>query len=841
MMAPVGRDLPSGTVTFLFTDVESSTKLLHELGAEGYAMALAEHRRVLREAFEAHRGVEVDTQGDAFFVAFPTATGALDAARAITEDLASGPIRLRIGLHTGTPLLTDEGYVGPDVHRAARIAAAGHGGQVLVSSSTAGLVDLELRDLGEHRFKDLAAPERVYQLDDADFPALKSLYRTNLPVPPTPFLGRERELGEVVDLLSGDDVRLLTLTGPGGTGKTRLAVQAGAEVSDRFPDGVFWVPLAPLRDPSLVPAVVAQALEVNERPGAALNDAIVGAYAAGRALVLLDNCEHLVGAVADVVAALVEGCPQLVIAASSRERLGLRAERVYAVPPMGASDSEALFVVRARAAQADFAPDDHVPAICEAVDGLPLAVELAAARVRSLSTQAILERLDERLSLLATRDRDVDERQRTLAATIAWSYDLLEAEERRALRALSVFAGGCTLEAAEQVAGADLDLLESLLDKSLIRHRVDDAGQDRYWMLETIREFAARELERQDVPEEVRDRHAAWVLGFVREAAPRWGDLAHQAALARVWADEGNIRVALSRASGRHDGNQALELVGLIGQTWMQAGRFKEIDGWAQEALALGGDAHLEGMALLSFGLSDWSTGAESFASATERFRGAGMAREAAYATMCLGLAEAERGFVDRGLEFLEAALAEFERLGDEYCASITRWNIADAQGLRWPLEPAEARRIADRQREVIAAEARRTGLPGDEIEGLESLSHALVAAGELEEAWSTALRAAALMRQGRAGWHSLVGVVAALARSAALRGNAEQALQLAGALRSVSSELGLTMGVTRAAALEAAEASSRDALDDEAAARATAAGEAMTVDSLLEYLDTLE
>ena len=251
------RELPSGTVTFLFTDVEGSTKLLRELGEEAFSETLAEHRRILRGAFAAHGGVEVDTQGAAFFVAFATAPGALAAASEAAAGLASGPIRVRIGVHTGTPFMAEEGYVGVDVHRAARIAAAGHGGQVLVSSSTAGLAGANaLRDLGEHRLKDLAAPERIYQLGDGEFPPLKSLYRTNLPIPATPFLGREQELDEALALLAG--ARLLTLTGPGGTGKTRLAAQAAATASDAYPDGVWWVPLAPLRDPQLVVSTAAQ-------------------------------------------------------------------------------------------------------------------------------------------------------------------------------------------------------------------------------------------------------------------------------------------------------------------------------------------------------------------------------------------------------------------------------------------------------------------------------------------------------------------------------------------------------------------------------------------------------
>jgi len=247
------RDLPSGTVTFLFTDVEGSTRLLHDLGPDAYAEALAEHRRVLRRAFRVHGGTEVDTQGDAFFVAFPTAPGALEAAAEAQAALGQGPIRVRVGIHTGTPNLAEEGYVGVDVHRAARIAACGHGGQVLVSAATAALLGTgALRDLGAHRLKDLSAPERIYQLGGAAFPPLRSLRQTNLPIPSTPFLGREKELMEVLGLLSRDDVRLLSLTGPGGTGKTRLATQAAAELGERYPGGVWWVPLAPLRDPELV-------------------------------------------------------------------------------------------------------------------------------------------------------------------------------------------------------------------------------------------------------------------------------------------------------------------------------------------------------------------------------------------------------------------------------------------------------------------------------------------------------------------------------------------------------------------------------------------------------------
>src|SRR5262245_48377941 len=422
-------ELPRGTVTFLFTDVEGSTRLLHELGAEEYAAALGEHRRVLRAAFAAQGGVEVDTQGDAFFVAFPTAPGALAAAEDALAGLASGPIRIRVGVHTGTPLVAEEGYVGVDVHRAARIAAAGHGSQVLVSASTAALVGTDgLRDLGEHRLKDLSAPERIYQLGDGEFPPLKSLYRTNLPVPATPFLGRNRELAEVLGLL--EDTRLLTLSGPGGTGKTRLGLQAAAEASDRYPDGVFWVPLAPLRDSNLVLETAAQALGAT--------DGLAEHIADGTLLLLLDNFEHVVAA-ADGLAELLAACPNLQLLVTSRELLRVPAEQAYPVPPLEPDDGNELFLARAHAVDPGFAVSAAVPELCARLEQLPLALELAAARVGFLSPEQLLDRLAGRLDLLKA-GRGVDPRQQTLRATIEWSYELLGEAEQLLFARLAVFA-----------------------------------------------------------------------------------------------------------------------------------------------------------------------------------------------------------------------------------------------------------------------------------------------------------------------------------------------------------------------------------------------------------------
>jgi len=564
------RDLPSGTVTFLFTDVEGSTRLLHELGAEGYAQALAEHRRVLREAFVAHDGVEVDTQGDAFFVAFPTAPGALAAVEEMLAGLAPGPIRVRMGLHTGTPFLTEEGYVGPDVNRAARIAACGHGGQVLVSSATASLLSSDdLRDLGEHRLKDLSAPERIYQLGESEFPPLKSLYRTNLPIPATPFLGRERELAEVVAWLGREDVRLLTLTGPGGTGKTRLGLQAAAAAAERYPDGVFWVPLAPLRDPELVPDTAAQALGAK--------DGLAEHIADKSLLLLFDNFEHVVEA-AENLSALLAGCPNLRLLVTSRELLALPGEQAYPVPPLEPQEGNELFLARALAADPAFVATAAVPELCERLDNLPLALELAAARVRVLSPEQLLQRLSRRLDLLKA-GRGVDPRHQTLRATIEWSYELLNEEEQRLFARLAVFRGGCTLETAEDICDADLDTLQSLVDKSLLRQM-----DERFWMLETISEYAAERLADGEEEGAIRDRHLDHFLAFAEHAYEE--RLASMSTwFPRMDAEHDNIRAALDWSRVDRPGAEA-QLAGAVAPYWSVRGHAPEAHQRLAAALA---------------------------------------------------------------------------------------------------------------------------------------------------------------------------------------------------------------------------------------------------------------
>jgi predicted ATPase len=575
----VRLELPTGTVTFLFTDIEGSTRLLHELG-DGYAAVLAEHHRALRDAWQRHEGVEVDTQGEAFFVAFARASDAVAAATDAQGALAGGPVRVRMGLHTGEPLVVDEGYVGFDVHRAARIAAAGHGGQVLLSQSTVDLAGAEVRDLGLHRLKDLSAPERLFQLGTDEFPPLKTLHDTNLPVPATPFLGPEREIDQIAGLLRRSDVRLVTLTGPGGSGKTRLSLQAAAAAADDYDRGIWWVPLAPLADPALVETAAAQALGSKDSLAATVGD--------HRLLLVLDNFEHLLEAAAGV-ARTIGSCPNLTVLVTSREPLHVDGEWEVAVDPLHEPEAVDLFVQRALAVSSDFVANGEVGEICRRLDCLPLAIELAAARVKALSASVLLKRLDQRLPLLAGGSRSAPERQRTLRATIDWSHDLLTEAEQDLFARLAVFAGGCTLDAAEEICGADVDPIASLVDKSLLRRT-----GDRYWMLETIREFAAERLEGLPDSSELRDRHAAWFVALGERARPEVEARRGPEWLDRLAAEHANLRASLEHLLACEDEDRALQLVGGIWLYWAQRGHWTEGRRFLTAALALGGDVRPE-------------------------------------------------------------------------------------------------------------------------------------------------------------------------------------------------------------------------------------------------------
>jgi predicted ATPase/class 3 adenylate cyclase len=574
-------DLPSGTVTFLFTDVEGSTRLLHELGAESYAAELEEHRRVIREGCAGQGGVEVDTQGDAFFFAFASAPGALEAARTITEGLTAGAIHVRIGLHSGTPHLTSEGYVGEDVHRAARIVSSAHGGQVIVSEATASLLGDagSLTSLGSHRLKDIPEPVTLFQLGEGAFPPLKTIANTNLPTPASSFLGREKELYQADLLLQG--TRLLTVTGPGGAGKTRFSLQLARRAREErfsdYEDGVFACFLASLRDPALVLATIAQTLSVREQPDLTALETLSSHLQDKKLLLLLDNLEHLLGCAGEL-SQLSRSSPGLTILSTSRELLRLEGERPYDLPPLTEVEGLALFCERAQVA-----PSQTIRELCARLEGLPLALELAAARLRLLSPEQLLERLSGRLDLLKGT-RDADPRQQTLRATIQWSYDLLSPEEQALFVRFSVFAGGCTLEAAVAVCAADLDTLESLLDQSLLR-RSDTVLGPRFWMLETIREFAAEQLATEEL-EHLRNQHLEW---FAAETYSREhvAENYEPQALAFLEAEQGNVRGALAWALSSEAAESAHMI--LVGERfyWITHGLASEGDEWATRVVAL--------------------------------------------------------------------------------------------------------------------------------------------------------------------------------------------------------------------------------------------------------------
>ena len=658
-------ELPTGTVTFLFTDIEGSTRLLQELG-DRYAEVLAEHHRELRAVWLRHEGFEVDTQGDAFFVAFGRASDAVAAAADAQRALAGGPVRVRMGLHTGEPLRTGESYVGIDVHRAARIAAAGHGGQVLLSQATADLAGADARDLGLHRLKDLSAPERLFQLGVEDFPPLKTLHETNLPIPATPFLGREREIDQIAALLLRPDVRLVTLTGPGGSGKTRLALQAAAAAADHYDRGVWWVPLASIGDPALVESTASQALGSKDALSAAVGDK--------RLLLLLDNFEHLLDA-AEGVGQAIASCPWLTVFVTSREPLHLDGEWEVAVDPLREREAVELFVQRAAAVRSDFAANGEVAEICRQLDCLPLAIELAAARVKVLTLPALLERLEQRLPVLAGGSRSAPERQRTLRATIAWSHDLLMPAEQDLFARLALFAGGCTLEAAEEICGADLDGIASLVDKSLIRR-----SGARYWMLETIREFAADRLEELEDVAELRDRHAAWYVALGERARPEL-----QARRGREWhdrldAEHANLRAALEHLLASQDTESVLRLTGAVWMFWATRGHWTEGRRFLAAALALNGDVNPEllidaywGAAILAIWQGDVDEGEQWAMDLLELSRKEDLLRAEAVAVHTLAMAAPDG---DRARTLYEESLVLARRADDGWLVSAALNNL---------------------------------------------------------------------------------------------------------------------------------------------------------------------
>jgi len=693
MIEGMRRALPSGVVTLVFTDIEGSTQLLHELG-DGYGAALAEHRRVVRAAFTEHDGVEVDTQGDAFFVAFARATDAVAAATNAQRALAEGPVRVRMGLYTGEPRVTDEGYVGLDVHKGARIAAVGHGGQVLLSQTTRALVDAPTRDLGPHRLKDLSAPEHIYQLEieglQSDFPLLKTIEAgmRNLPAPRTSFVGRANELAEIERLLDKPDCRLLTLVGPGGVGKTRLALEAAARRIERYPHGVHFVPLASVASPDFLAPALAESIQFavdGAHSGFSAQDQLLDYLSERSTLLVLDNFEHLVDG-SPLLSDVIERAPQVELLTTSRERLGVQSEWIFDVEGLGLAkngngDAGALrlFVDRAIQVEPGFALDDEERAqalrICQLVGGMPLGIELAASWVSMLSCSEIAGEIEGNIDFLATSMRDVPERHRSLRAAIDQSWRLLTDEQRGAFSRLSVFRGTFDRTAATAVTGADLRLLSELVAKSLVRR--PDFG--RFELHELLRQYAAEQL--AATPHDAldaRERHARHYAAMLleRQAALMGPELA--VARDELRGELDNLRTAAEWTLAEDDEHAALEVLeALYTFLWMHswfdgaetlerlagtAGFDADDDPGSMSAVALAAATY---WVAIGARLGYDPAAEELAARCLPVLRARNMERELARCLCALGIMAVYRDVYPEGVAFLEEAAEIARAIGD--------------------------------------------------------------------------------------------------------------------------------------------------------------------------------
>ena len=703
---PDPATLPTGTVTFVFTDIEGSTRLLQALG-DGYAAVLADHRRILAGAVDAHGGTVFGSEGDALFVVFADATAAIAAAAAGQRALAAHPwpgdrpLLVRMGIHTGQVILTGGDYVGLALHQVARIAAAGHGGQVLVSAATRALASdplpdgLALRDLGEHRLKDLNRPERLFQVSGpglADsFPRLRTLDArvNNLPLQLTSFVGRA-ELETARGLVAG--TRLLTLTGPGGTGKTRLALQLAADLVDDFPDGVFFVPLDAVFDPGLVASAIVDAIGIDPGAGEPLTS-LVDHLRTKRTLLVLDNFEQVIEGGSSVSSLLAEA-PGLTVVVTSRVLLRLYGEQEFPVPPLGlpaagaittAADGMAveavrLFVERAMASQPSFMLTDAnaatVADIVLRLDGLPLAIELAAARVRILAVDVLAARLQDRLGTLTGGSRDRPERQQTLRGAIDWSYDLLEPADRLLFQRFAVFAGGACLSQAEAVCGPPaslgqpvLDGLASLAEKSLLRAVPGGPGEPRFAMLPTIREYALERLESSAEVEAIRAGHGETFAALVEGASPELTGPDGARWLDRLELDHDNVRAALDWAVEQGSADVALRIVGAIWRFWQIRGHLHEAQVRARRVLEMPSAAGQP---------------------ATTRARAIGAAGSIAY----------WRGEMPEMHRLYAAALAEARRSGDRAAVAQALYDFSFAPAAEQTVDAAFRNRPRDPRRE---------------------------------------------------------------------------------------------------------------------------------------------
>jgi predicted ATPase/class 3 adenylate cyclase len=910
-------ELPSGTVTFLLTDVEGSTALWEE-APEATHVALARHDALFDEIVREHHGIHIRPrgEGDSRFAVFTSAPDAVATAIAVQRAFAAEawptprPITVRIGLHTGEAEVRDGDYYGSTVNRCARLRGIGHGGQILLSEATAALVregmssGTRLLDLGLHRLKGLTQPERVSQLLapdlPSDFPPLASLDARphNLPTHPTSLLGREQELAEVRGLFHGG-ARLVTLTGPGGTGKTRLGLQVAADLLDDFKHGVFLVDLAPISDPTLVGSTIAQALGVRDVGNRPVVDALQEYLRARSVLLLLDNFEQILSA-APVVSDLLAACPDLKVLVTSREPLRVRGEQEYAVDPLALPDDRAvtpdavlgspavaLFAQRARAIRPDFAVTSLnaavVAELCRRLDGLPLAIELAAARVRLLSPQLMVGMLERRLQLLAAGARDLPSRQRTLRDTIAWSHDHLDDRERRLFRRLAVFVGGWTIQAAEAVGDPDdggLDVfagLDSLASKSLVRQGTGADPEPRFAMLETIREYALERLEASGEAAEIRRRHARYWLEVAETAQVELIGRDQVAWLARLEADHDNLRTALAWSLAEaHGAEPALRLAGSLYRFWWRRCYLSEGREWLARALARDalprGQARaraLNGAGVLARIQADYRAAHASFEESLAIARELGDRAGIAQALQNLGSVARHQGQHSSATALFEQSLALWRELGDTWGIAVALWYqahvaqdlgdyeratrlseeslaLARERGDTWLIAIALQMlgRLARAQRdderaaalaEEVLAQFRELGDKRGIACALDDLGRVAHARGNDERARTTHEESLALFRDlGDTGGTAMS--LEGLAGVAEAMGRTERGARLFGAAEALREAAGQALSPVEYAEHDREVAVARVTMGDEAFAAAWAEGRAMTLEQAVAY-----
>jgi predicted ATPase/class 3 adenylate cyclase len=869
----VRQGLPTGTVTFLFTDMEGSTRLLQALGQE-YPDVLRRQTQILRQAVTDHQGIEFGTEGDALFAVFRTASRAVEAAVAAQRDVASEPwpaghhVTVRMGLHTGEGMVGTDGYVGLDVHRAARIANAAHGGQVIIGAATRALVEdalpdgVTLRHLGAHHLKDIERPEHLYQLvmhglPDV-FPPIRTLdaRQTNLPAERTSFVGREREIAELGELLR--EARLLTLTGPGGTGKTRLALKVAARELDRQPDGVYFVDLSPITDPRSVPAAVAQALQLREQPSRQVLETVIDHLRGRHMLLVMDNLEQLLEG-AQTVGTLLDAAPQLTILATSRTPLHIAGEREFPVPPLGLPDvpdvgdpavigqQEAvrLFVERAAAVRPSFrlTPVNAaaIGQIAIRLDGLPLAIELAAGRVKLLEPDELLKRLGARLDLLVGGARDLPPRQRTLRAAIEWSHDLLEPRVQRLFARSAAFSGGWTLDAAEAVCAPGLgssvlDGLGSLLDHSLIWV----AGATDGTRLMMIREFAGERLVASGEADELRRRHAYYYREVAEERSSRSPELVSWPERS-LEAERDNVRAALGWALDAGEAQIGLRIAAAVWSVWPRRD-LAEGRAWLERLIAAPASRQRDACrarALASLGavtlyLGEGAAGRAALEEAVAIARELRDARLLAYAIDPLEVLLRAAGDLDAAEAVLAEGVASADEAGETATAAALRGRIGFIQVFRD--DPDSAIRPL---RDAVAA-LREAGETSKLVWYVASLATAEIMAKDLAAA-KRDLRELLEMSHAAADPMALGAAITGLGFVASGEGRHERLARLWGVAARLRREAG--GGIVKAIRdrLGDPESAARQAIGDTLFDERHAEGQAMLLDEAVAYALALD